>query len=142
MNSILHFTLKAFFIVIILTTFSNCALLLQDPFSEQGDTIADAAPSRGRSHPENEPRMAKHFLSRHEEIHRALESGDVTLGMSMNEVIAVWGQPRETETAGDPQLGNQRWIYSDSRFKGWRPKSPRIVYFEEGRVAGWENAQN
>ena len=62
--------------------------------------------------------------------------GDVTVGMSLHEVRRSWGSPREVEFAGDSPSGNQRWIFP----MGADPRvSPaRVIYFEGGRVIGWE----
>lgn len=67
-------------------------------------------------------------------------SEDVTLGMSMQRVRKLWGNPAEVDTAGDARLGNQRWTYIDGLSSRYSVRKPaRIVYFERGRVAGWEN---
>lgn len=65
-------------------------------------------------------------------------SSGVRLGMAMDEVTQVWGDPREVDTAGDPALGNQRWTYTDGFSSRYSLGGKKIVYFEEGRVVGWE----
>lgn len=67
-------------------------------------------------------------------------SDNVTLGMSMKRVRKLWGNPQEVDTAGDSILGNQRWIYFDGLSSHYSIRKPsQLVYFEKGRVAGWEN---
>ena len=61
--------------------------------------------------------------------------GDVALGMSMNEVRNVWGDPGHVATAGNTPDGNERWTYS----VGVSSIAPtRHLYFEEGKLIGWE----
>jgi hypothetical protein len=56
---------------------------------------------------------------------------DVTLGMRKSDIAKSWGQPRFKEYAGDPNEQNERWIYSQGGVT-------RLIYFEDGQVAGWE----
>jgi hypothetical protein len=63
----------------------------------------------------------------------------LTLGMAMPQVIELWGKPSEVQTAGDANDGNQRWYYSEGVAGLYGLGSHRIVYFEQGRVAGWES---
>lgn len=58
-------------------------------------------------------------------------------GMDMGEVTSIWGQPSYVDTAGDPSDGNQRWTYQSGLSSRYGLGSKRIVYFENGRVAGW-----
>lgn len=68
-----------------------------------------------------------------------IEANDVGRGMSPNAVKQSWGEPDFIETAGNPIYGNERWIYNKlvSTQDGYRQEK-RIIYFESGRVAGWE----
>lgn len=54
----------------------------------------------------------------------------------MSEVAKTWGEPARVQSAGQPELGNQRWVYPESSAY-IKPKA-RVIYFERGRVAGWE----
>ena len=72
------------------------------------------------------------------EIEKAWRRGELTLGMEQSDVLSIWGQPRDVEIAGDPQAGNQRWIYFSGLSEQWKISARRVVYFEAGRVAGWE----
>ena len=67
---------------------------------------------------------------------------DVRLGMQMNDVQQAWGTPSRVESAGDPSLGNERWTYHESPLGRQSLSGSRMVYFENGRVVGWETAQN
>lgn len=59
---------------------------------------------------------------------------DIALGMNRFEVARLWGDPREVQPSGNPEYGNERWIY-------WNGlsylSSEKIIYFENGRVVGW-----
>jgi len=68
-----------------------------------------------------------------------IEKNDVSLGMSQRAVNESWGDPDVVEVAGDPVYGNERWLYSRyvSSSDGYQ-KQVRVVYFESGRVVGWE----
>ena len=68
-----------------------------------------------------------------------IEKSEVALGMSRKAVQESWGDPDAVEVAGDPVYGNERWKYTrmvanNSGFE----KELRIIYFESGRVVGWE----
>jgi len=74
-----------------------------------------------------------------EDIASAIEKSDISVGMSQKAVSESWGDPDLVEVAGDPVYGNERWRYSRyvSGNEGYN-KQIRIVYFEAGRVVGWE----
>ena len=72
---------------------------------------------------------------------RELEAGqanrDLVMGMLMKDVLEIWGHPLEVQTAGDPAIGNQKWVYYDGLSSRWSLSAARVVYFESGKVAGW-----
>lgn len=56
---------------------------------------------------------------------------DIYLGMSKTEVQRIWGSPSRVDVAGNPKMENERWsFYHNGRVK--------TVFFESGRVEGWE----
>lgn len=55
---------------------------------------------------------------------------DIMLGMSKNDVVQNWGPASREDIAGDPRLENERWVYQ-------RADSTKYIYFESGRVEGW-----
>lgn len=77
--------------------------------------------------------------NRSEEVAKTIESNDIALGMSQKSVTESWGDPDAIETAGNPLYGYERWKYNRyvSGNDGYQ-KEMRIVYFEGGRVVGWE----
>ncbi|MGK5082111.1 hypothetical protein WDW37_02310 [Bdellovibrionota bacterium FG-1] len=62
----------------------------------------------------------------------------LVLGMPMNQVMALWGQPSQVESAGDSREGNQRWTYFSGLSSRWGLGGRRVVFFEGGHVAGWQ----
>jgi hypothetical protein len=77
--------------------------------------------------------------SRTEAIAKTIEAKDIALGMSQKAVTESWGDPDAVEVAGDPLYGYERWKYNRyvSGSDGYQ-KEMRVVYFEGGRVVGWE----
>ena len=75
-----------------------------------------------------------------EAIVNLIEAQDIAVGMSQKAVTESWGDPDIVEVAGDPVYGNERWKYSHyaSGNDGYQ-KEMRVVYFESGRVVGWES---
>lgn len=69
-----------------------------------------------------------------------IENQDIAVGMSQKAVMESWGDPDLVEVAGDPVYGNERWKYNHyvSGNEGYQ-KEMRMVYFEAGRVVGWES---
>ncbi len=68
-----------------------------------------------------------------------IEKNDIALGMSHRAVQESWGDPDLIEVSGNPTYGNQRWKYTRyvSGTDGYN-KQLRFIYFEAGRVVGWE----
>ena len=73
------------------------------------------------------------------EIQALIDINDITLGMTKQAVKDSWGEPELVEVAGNPIYGNERWHYKEQlpSTEGYQTES-RMVYFEGGRVAGWE----
>lgn len=74
-----------------------------------------------------------------EEVARLIEANDIALGMTQKAVMESWGDPDVVEVAGQQMFGYERWKYSRyvSGNEGYE-KEQRSVYFEGGRVVGWE----
>lgn len=109
--------MKSVFVLFLSIISYGCALI---PFSDdESDRANDAQAEHGQR------------------VQTALRSGDVVLGMSMRDVYGSWGEPRLTEQAG---VGHQRWIYPEGPMRGLG--ASRVVYFENGRVVGWETVDS
>ena len=68
-----------------------------------------------------------------------IERGDIAVGMTPKAVLEAWGDPDFVEVAGNPLYGNERWRFSKyiSSDEGYQ-RVERIIYFESGKVVGWE----
>lgn len=99
-------------------------LASQDDYDPYGDDLSDA-----RAETEEAMRL---------EINEALKHQDIVMGMPMEDVVRAWGDPADVQVAGDPYNGNQKWTYFSGLSSTWSLKSGRIVYFESGRVVGWD----
>lgn len=104
--------------------------LNDDPVAREAQNTRDevSSPYEGLSNHSN----------REELNQEAVEAGDVVLGMNMEQVMSSWGRPSDVEIAGDAESGNQKWTYSGGLMGRLKINPARIVYFERGRVAGWE----
>lgn len=74
-----------------------------------------------------------------ESIAKAIEANDIAIGMSQKAVRESWGDPDLVEVAGNPMYGYERWNYHRmiAGNDGYQ-KELRVIYFEGGRVVGWE----
>lgn len=68
-----------------------------------------------------------------------VEAQDIAVGMPQSLVRQAWGDPDSVEVSGNPQFKNERWRYNKfvSTQDGYKPEK-KIVYFEGGKVVGWE----
>ena len=76
------------------------------------------------------------------EVSHLIEQNDIMIGMPKPAVRESWGEPESIEVAGNPLYGNERWKYVEqiSSQDGFQTET-RLVYFESGRVVGWEKAK-
>lgn len=101
-------------------------------------TLAELGGNTSRSESRSEsksesPRRRKSRSSSARDSEEAV-ARDIALGMNRFEVSRLWGDPREVQPSGNPEYGNERWLY-------WNGlsylSSEKVVYFENGRVVGW-----
>lgn len=77
---------------------------------------------------------SKDVLNNAWETRLATRQSEIMMGMTKQEVMESAGQPDRVEVAGNPRYENERWIYSvEGRSK--------YIYFESGRVGGWESGR-
>ncbi len=74
----------------------------------------------------------------HENMPPQASTPPLSLGMNMSDVKGLWGAPFDVENAGDGSQANQRWAYTDALLNRYGMGATRYVYFERGRVVGWE----
>ena len=60
-----------------------------------------------------------------------VEEPELLLGMVKSDVVQLWGRPQIVEVAGNPVYENERWSYQ-------RGHASHFVFFEQGRVQGWQ----
>ena len=73
------------------------------------------------------------------EMKTLVDNQDIAVGMPQDYVRKSWGEPLSIDHSGNPLYKNERWKYErfSSSQEGYR-KETRYVYFEGGRVVGWE----
>ena len=78
-------------------------------------------------------------LKSNKDFQDMVESQDLTLGMTQDLVRKSWGDPDSVEHSGNPIYKNERWKYTreSPSLNGYK-RERRYVYFEGGRVVGWE----
>ncbi len=69
-----------------------------------------------------------------------IEQNDIALGMAKEAVRDSWGDPDYVEVSGNPRFENERWRFSVpiQTPEGYHIEE-RLVYFESGRVVGWQS---
>lgn len=134
--------LRLFPTVLFLFLLSGCALLeLRDGQDVEDAYQADSHDSFRSSSAARQPYSEPNLSEEDYRIQSAIDQQDLVLGMEMNDVRSAWGDPQEVETAGNARMGNERWIYIQglSSQLSRQLASQRVVYFEDGKVAGWQN---
>lgn len=131
---------KVSFITLLAISASGCALLHLD-----NGTHFDDFDSSNSGNPYNQGVASANDQQRDENDRQsrllsAISHQDIVLGMDQSQVMAAWGSPRDVETAGTGG-GNERWLYYSGNSLNYGMNKPRIVYFENGHVVGWESAR-
>lgn len=87
----------------------------------------------------NEKRIWQRSKLPNDEMRQLMQSNDIAIGMPMDYVTKSWGEPKLKEVSGNPLFKNEKWrfVRSLSTQEGFREEK-RIVYFEGGKVVGWE----
>lgn len=70
---------------------------------------------------------------------RLIDNQDIAIGMPNDLVKKSWGDPVNVESSGNVLFKNEKWRYARtvSTSDGFKNEK-RVVYFEGGRVVGWE----
>lgn len=78
-------------------------------------------------------------LKSNEEFQNVVESQDLAMGMTGDLVRKSWGEPESVDHSGNSIYKNERWKYvRDVPSPNGYKRERRFVYFEGGRVVGWE----
>jgi hypothetical protein len=113
----------------------GCALMQIDEQKELDPVAAAALAVRDGRNPAAEAGDPEEAQRR---IHDAIAYRDVVPGMEMTDVRAALGDPMDVSTAGDPASGNERWDYSLGLTGRQSLGARRTLYFENGKLVGWE----
>ncbi|MFN3697525.1 MAG: hypothetical protein ACK4VO_08790 [Pseudobdellovibrio sp.] len=75
-------------------------------------------------------------ISDYQEI---IQNQDIAVGMSQDIVRRSWGEPQSIDISGNPIYKNERWKYiREMPTSNGYKRERRYVYFEGGKVVGWE----
>lgn len=87
----------------------------------------------------NKTKILSRNNSNSQEVRDLIEAQDISLGMPQEAVKKSWGDPITIEGSGNSLYKNERWRYIKyvPTPNGHRQEK-RWVYFESGRVVGWE----
>jgi hypothetical protein len=130
-------------LVLSLVLLSSCAGMgIGGDEEKELDPIAAVALSlRQGRHPAyaREPATEADLQERQTQLRSAIAQREVLVGMDMRQVTQVLGRPYDIESAGDPGQGNQRWVYPLGLSGRFGLGAQRVIYFEDGKLVGWEN---
>jgi len=87
----------------------------------------------------NDNKFFKRSLKAKNTFQNVVATQDIAIGMPISLVKKSWGEPQSIEVSGNEKLRNERWKYLKyvSTSDGFKLEK-KIVYFEGGRVVGWE----
>jgi hypothetical protein len=120
-----------------LPTLPSCALVRHLFDDNRRDLASDSDEFSGELSGDLKDARERH----QQRIRNTMANGQITLGMGMNQVRSLWGAPSDIETAGDPSQGNQRWTYHNGLSSRYGMSGTKVVYFENGQVAGWQSSR-
>lgn len=93
----------------------------------------------GRQAYVNKHKIMNRGKSKTKDYLEIVEQQDIALGMTQDLVKQSWGDPESIDYSGHPIYKNERWRYIRDvpTVQGYK-RERRYVYFEGGRVVGWE----
>jgi hypothetical protein len=109
-----------------------------NPYATDGAKENDRA---SRNYPNHNDEQQNEENDRQSRLLSAIAHQDIALGMDQSQVMDAWGSPRDVETAGSNSSGAERWLYYSGNSLNYGMDRPRIVYFENGQVVGWESSR-
>ncbi len=118
---------------------SGCATLF--PGNDVDGPDSSDITTTSQSAPERDPADLSSVDYHRNQVVHAIQNRDIVPGMSAHEVISAWGRPRDVEVAGDGSHGNERWVYYSGNSRRYGLGGARMIYFENGRVVGWESGR-
>lgn len=87
----------------------------------------------------NQKNVLKRSQTQQDDMRDLVDAQDIAVGMPLTLVKKSWGDPEHIEISGSPEFHNERWRYAKyvSTPDGYKLER-KIVYFEGGKVVGWE----
>jgi hypothetical protein len=87
----------------------------------------------------NDKKIWSRARNPNDEMRNLMQNQDIAIGMPMDFVLKAWGDPAAREVSGNHLFKNEKWKYvrSISTSEGFKQEK-RTVYFEGGKVVGWE----
>lgn len=67
----------------------------------------------------------------------ATKGGTVSRGMTMNQVVAEWGNPYRINRSVGSWGVNEQWVYVSRRYSGNHPRF--YLYFKNGELTSWQD---
>jgi len=122
-----------------LTAGSACTTPPQKSPAQTSDSDQPLIMQESNSGADLDSQAEERIEKRRQRLQAAQARRDIILGMEMQDVRSTWGEPAEIQMAGDARQGNQKWTYQEGLSSQWHISSARVIYFERGRVAGWES---
>ncbi len=78
-------------------------------------------------------------IKSNKDFQELVDSQDIAVGMTAELVKKSWGDPESVDHSGNEIYKNERWKYTrDVPSPSGYKRERRFVYFEGGRVVGWE----
>jgi len=105
--------MKNFILVLMLFSFMGCASLA-GPSKKEKQTYVDS-----------------HFYLT-SQVRQCILEGKITKGMTMEEVIASWGRPRDINKSVGSWGVHEQWVYGGTSHTSY-------LYFENGTLTSWQN---
>ena len=86
----------------------------------------------------NLPQTRQDYVNAHQELDASIKArileGNVTLGMTQEQVIASWGKPHDINRSAGEWGVHEQWVYGRNA-KG----NITYLYFENGRLTSWQD---
>ncbi len=139
--------MKIMILVILSSSLVRCSLFSSRPVLRERDPILDAVCQHQGFAATHEFCFSEKEISAHtvmdEKPHLfvpEISSIKIFMGMKMEDVRKIWGEPQDIAITNDVHSGNQKWVYFNHEFQSLRlNSSTRAVYFENFLVVGWDN---
>lgn len=135
---------RSFVLTILLVSTSGCAVLTSHPnykpsrYSRHFDSDSPYTENALENLNSDSKKEKKRELKRDQTIYsKSVEQ--LSTGMSKRSVMTLLGEPTDVQVAGNQRYENEKWVYR--RYvptEAGYQKDTKVIYFEHGKVAGWD----